>query len=237
MGTRILEGIQTKSQIVATVKNTMTQDTAKSASGQISLVNEPDLDNGVSAGQANRGWQYKATLSSGGSTVIDLYDFAGFDYGAGAGRDIVGQTITLEEIVVIEIRNNNAMTADGQLEIEPDSTNGWSPIGSHTVSNGGALRGQGSLRKVQIAEQAFDVTDASSHRIQLTANGGDVDYEIAVLGRHDDNESSSSSSSSSSNSSSSSSSSVSSSSVSSSSSASSSSQSSSSQSSSSSASA
>lgn len=204
MGTRALGTPKFELRLNATVQNTLDDNTVAAAAIAASISDQ--LTSGVSASQANRGWQWKEfTISSGGNQVIDLYDFAGIDIGGGAGNDAVGQAMSpIEEIVAIIVRNNNAITAAGQLEVEPDSSNGWTPIGTHTVATGGALRGQGSMSKYQPAESAFDVTDASSHRLKLTANGGDVSASVWILGRHDDDESSSSSSSQSSQSSSSS---------------------------------
>lgn len=206
--TRSLESIKINHSVSATVKNQMTADTTKVATGQLSLTHAPAMANGVSANQASRAFQFKGTITSAGTLVIDLYDGGSLDYGAGAGKDILGQDILMLEIVDILIVNHNAVGDAGQLEVEPDATNGWAPIGSHTVANGGALRGQGAIHKTQPSTDGFPVTDASSHRLLLTATGGAVDYEIIALARHDVDESSSSSSSSSSESSSSSASSV-----------------------------
>lgn len=202
MANRSLSSAKVGAKINATVQNVM--DDGNTASGAVNINVDDTVSDGVSAGEANRGWQWVHTaanpkqITSGSTLVFDLYDFAALDMGAGDTRDIVGQTITLEEIVAILVKNSNAEGAAGQLEVEPDAVNGWTPIGSHTVATGGALRAQGLLLKYQPAEAGFDVADGSNHRLLLTANGGNVNVEIAVLGRHDDNESSSSSSSSSS---------------------------------------
>lgn len=193
MGTRSLSSPRMTASISATVANLL--DSGKSAQGGIALSRDLKLSNGINASQANRAVEYSATISSGGSLVIDLYDWASVDGGAGSGNDITGQPLVLEEIVVIMITNENAVGDAGLLQIEPDTSNGWSPVGSHTVANGGALRGQGVLLKAQPAEAGFDVTDASSHRIKLSASGAGVLFKIAVLGRNDDDDSSSSSSS------------------------------------------
>lgn len=192
---RTLSSGRVSVSIAATITNTLTD--GSTASSSISGSASRSLSNGVSANQANRAWQKKsATLSSGASTVIDLYDFVGEDVGAGDGNDAIGQAMSpVEEIAAILIVNENAVTADGILEVEPDSSNGWTPIGTHTAATGGGLRGQGILLKSQTAEAGFDVTDASSHRLKLTANSADVTYSVYVLGRHDDEESSSSTSS------------------------------------------
>ena len=149
-------------------------------------------------------YKNNGSISSGASEVIDIYDFVGTDGGTGDGRDPVGQTLALAEIVYIAVANTNARTASGTLEVEPDSTNGWSPMGTHTAATGGGITGGGAIAKMAVADSGFVVTDASSHRIKLTANGADCGYSIIVVGRHDADDSSSSNSSSSSSSASSS---------------------------------
>lgn len=203
MAQRSVNNPQVSAKLTGTLRNTL--DDSVIASAGLTGASAQSLGNGAEANQCNRAWQYyQKTLSSGASLTIDLYDYASVDIGAGSGRDAVGRLLVMEEIVAILIKNDNASTADGQLEIEPGDTNGWTPIGSHTAANGGALRGHGMLLKFQPAEQGFDVADASSHTLKLTANGGDITYSIWLLGRSDDDVSSSSSSSSSSQSSSSS---------------------------------
>ncbi len=205
MANRSLTSPKVEVKISATVRNVM--DDGRAAQGAVNGGTADSLNSGVDANQANRAWQWKNKILANGATlVVDIFDMASFDVGAGLGNDIVGQTMSpIEEVVAIKIKNENAPTlVAGLLEIEPDSSNGWTPIGTHTVANGGALGGGGILLKYQPAEAGFNVTDASNHRILLTANGGPVTFSIYLLGRHDDEASSSSSSSSSSVSSSSS---------------------------------
>ena len=191
----------TKFQVSTTVKNVL-GDTGRSAVSVVGFTIQPSLVDGVSANQANRAQEIAGTLVSGGTLVIDLYDWAGIDNGAGAGNDPVGQALIMEEVVLIVVYNESDTTG-GDLAVAPDASNGWAGIGTH--SGAGILKPGAFLIKGNPHTDAFDVVDASSHRIILTASGGaDVDYRVLVLGRHDDDESSSSSSSSSSNSSSSS---------------------------------
>ena len=182
-----------------------TMDDASSASVPHPLWNyNKVMTNGVSASQANRAWQStNRAIASGAQEIIDVYQFAGIDIGGGDGNDGLGQALLLEEIVGIAIINENAVDAAGRLEVFPAASEGWAPIGTHTVATGGSLGGQGVLMKIDYTETGFDVS-ASSHRITFRASGGDVTYSIYIFGRHDDEESSSSSSSSVSSSSSSS---------------------------------
>lgn len=194
MGIRSLQNQQVKLSITATARNVLSTDPALQASAAINFSHNPELSSGVSEDQANRVIDYSATIAASGTLVIDLYDLGTLDMGAGAGLDLLGQAVIIEEIMLIMIKNKSAESG-GVLQIAPDASNGWAPIGSHTVANGGALQPDGLLLKMQTDTVGFDVADASSHRIILTATGGDVDFRLVILGRHDDDESSSSSSS------------------------------------------
>lgn len=196
MGTRSLTSPKITVSLTGSVVNQMTVNTARQATSAFEFKREISFSSGVSLDQVNRAWEFEGLINSGGFVVIDLFDYAGFDTGSGDGDDFVGQDLEVEEIVAIMIGNENLDSVlTGDLEIIPDPSNGWTPIGSHTVATGGSLKSQGLLCKLQTAEAGFDITDASSHRIRLDANGGNVNYKIAIIGRHDDNESSSSSSS------------------------------------------
>lgn len=200
MASRTLSGPKISLRLTGSVVNTMDDGTTATAPHP-TVSYSKTLTNGVSANQANRGWQsIGRTLASGHQETIDLYDFIGLDIGAGAGNDGVGQALAIEEIVAIAITNDNEVDAAGRLEVLPAVGEGWSPIGTHTVATGGALDGQGILFKANVSELGFDVA-GSNHRITMRASGGSVTYSIYLFGRHDDNESSSSSLSSSSSSS------------------------------------
>ncbi len=180
------------------LKNTLDDASGTTTVTHPSLNYEMALSNGVGSNQGNRSWQILSqTLNSGASRTFDLYDLDTVNIGAGLGRDGIGQLVVpYEEIVTIVIINNNLVTEAGQLEIEPDGEDGWTPIGSHTVTLGGALGGQGILVKAQPSTNGFDVVDGSSSRIKLTANGGDVSFSLYLMARNADEESSSSVSSS-----------------------------------------
>ncbi len=204
MAIRDLASPKVVAQLLANVRNTL--DDGQTITGSLAGSVSDALTSGVSANQANRGFQWKEKiLASGASIVLDLYDFVNLDAGAGNGNDMVGQALVLEEITAILIVNENDVDTVGQLEVLPDpARGGWTPIGIHTVGTGGALRGGAHIQKYQPAEQGFDVSDgdAGSHRLKLSAVGGDIVYSVYILGRHDDDESSSSSVSASSSSSS-----------------------------------
>jgi hypothetical protein len=157
-------------------------------------LNQP-VSNGRGIGQADRATEYETTIASGDTLIINLYDWIGTDVGGGDGNDAVGQPMDLAEVVCIAIANENAVGTAGSLEVEPYTSEGWTPLGEHTVANGGALKGQGSLVKINMASPAFPVEDGVSQNIALTAVGGNIAVRITVFGRSVDPASSSSSSS------------------------------------------
>ena len=177
----------------ATIKNTLDD-------GQVAQVVLSDtvvsgkLQDGVEANQATRAWARKDhTLASGATEDIDLYDFAGIDIGAGAGNDGLGLPMALEEIVTFCIRH---VSGAGRLELMPTNPANYATwVPSLTVAAGSALKANGLLLLHQPAASAFDVADGSSHMMRVGANGGDIVYDLYIIGRHDDEASSSSSSS------------------------------------------
>jgi len=193
---RSISGSKLTLKMVGTLRNTLTDASMPSvASPDLSYAKT--LASGIGVDQANRSWMSEnRTLENTHQDTFDLYDMSGVDIGAGAGLDALGQDIVFQEIVAIAIVNENAVTAAGQLEVFPSSSEGWDPIGSHTVANGGALRGGGVLFMAQPATDGFDVDPDSSHRITCRASGGSVTYSIYIFARDDDAESTSSSSSS-----------------------------------------
>ena len=185
-----------KCTLTASLRNTVTDGSVASITVGGLKVNTK-LDSGVEAEEANRAWQREGVrITSGGTEDIDLYDFAGIDIGGGAGNDGLGQAMALEEIMGLLLVSDS--TSVGQLEIMPaNPANYWTCMPKHTVALGNALKAGGALLIFQPNTDAFDVVDASSHVIRLGANGGNVDYSMYILARHDDELSSSSSSTSS----------------------------------------
>lgn len=155
------------------------------------------LATGIEESQGNRAWHLRGReITSGNTLDIDLYDMAGEDVGGGAGNDAIGQAMAVEEILLIAIMQTGGT---GRLEIMPSSPAGalaWMP--DLTVANGGALRYDsvnsrcGMLFMMNPGADSFDISDGSSHVLRLKANGGAVTVDILLVGKHDDNESSSS---------------------------------------------
>ena len=194
MSTRTAES-EVKLAFASSIKNLVDSGVYATASIGQTVVSGKILS-GVSASQANRAWELRAHTIINGTTIdIDLYDYAGWDIGAGAGNDALGQTLTIEEIVCLVVKQ---VSGDGQLEIQPSvPTSGgltWAP--QMTVANGGALRAGACICLFCSHTHGFDIDDGVSHVLRLGAKNGHVVADVYVLGRHDDEESSSSTSSS-----------------------------------------
>lgn len=180
----------------ATARNQLTD--GQVASVAFAIQRNTGLANGLGDNQITRVWaDENREIASGANETIDLFDFAGEDIGAGAGRDGIGQVLVMAQVVCLYIE---VVSGPGSLAINapaPANPVDWIP----TFSSGSALREGSELMLFHPGANAFPVVDGSAHQLTLAAVGGDVVYSIYVLGRHDTDESSSSSSESSSSSS------------------------------------
>jgi len=193
--TRSLVNTTALLSLTTTVKNFI-DATGQSVSTPVKITKTHNLASGTESAEADRAVEHQVDITAGNTVVIDLADFVGTDVGAGDGNDALGLPLVLHQIVAIAIVNQNAIDTDGLLEIEPDVTNGWTALGSHTVALGGALPAQGSVSKIIPGAIALEVADGSTHRLALTAVDDDVDCRIVIFGRSEPPASSSSSSSS-----------------------------------------
>ena len=190
MGTRAATG-EVKLVVSANLTNEMDDGTPVAAASISETPASGRLANGVSEDQFNRGWVNDRELASSASEDIDFYDLGSLDIGAGAGADPLGQALAFEELVTVIIWQTGGT---GRLQVNatsPSNPLAWMP--SLTVANGGALRNDSVVMFHRPGEDGLDITDASSHMVRFGASGGTVEYTLILLGRNDDNESSSSS--------------------------------------------
>lgn len=134
------------------------------------------LSSGRSTDEQDRGWERVGrTLTSGSFEEIDLFSFDGLDVGFGAGSDRVGQPLHCDKLVTIIIKHESGT---GSLEVTPGNSNGWTPIGLHTVSNAGAIKAGGVIKKHVPHADALAIANESNHKIRFEASGGDVVYSV-----------------------------------------------------------
>ena len=151
------------------------------AAFNLSNVISKQLSNGIAAAQVDRIWQDLGRTLAVGTEVIDLYDFAAQDIGAGVGLDPLGQALALEEIALIMINNKSAT---GTLLVGGEgSTAAFNALFNGVDTSVLTIPPLGMLLLAVESKPGYDVEDAANHLLQLEAVGGTVTYDIIIAGR------------------------------------------------------
>jgi len=149
------------------------------------LVLEPAtlLSNGTTANKADRLVQDRdRELGSGNTRDLDMYSIGNMEP-RGTGLDLLGNTVTLAEVVTVLIYNHPGDSAGNLLVGGKGDSTAWnSPFNGDDDAVMVAVPG-GWLMLHAPTDPAYAVADGSNHILQLEASGGDVTYDIAVLGR------------------------------------------------------
>lgn len=179
------------SQIVAgmTLKATVQNfvDNAANPNAQVALgvafAQSPPLGSGVAALQADRMWQSTGrVLVSAANETINLYSFAGIDIGAGAGNGPLGGAMA--QIAIVAVLVINRATSIGNMVVGGQGTaNAW--LGGCLNANTSTLTFHpgGGAMLFDPSATAFTVGAASNNLLQVAASGGNITYDIYVLGR------------------------------------------------------
>lgn len=185
MGTRSLSSIRVSAQLEALLTNLINASPALSS--QVAqggtITPATSLANGTSADQADRIIHDPArSLTGASSETIDLHDFAGFDIGAGAALDALGQAAGFAEIVAILIENS--IDSLGNLTIGGEgSTAAWQgPFNASDTNAIGPIPPGGILMLFNRADPAWTVTDVTSHLLKI-ASSNDATYSLTIIGR------------------------------------------------------
>jgi hypothetical protein len=123
-------------------------------------------------------------LVGGTNEELDLYDLGSVDIGAGAGKDPLGGTLALAEIVTILVYVES--TSVGTLEIGGTSSatgNEFNSIFGADAHNVKGLKAKSVFLIHNPADPAFAVADTTNHKLKMAAVGGAVDYSIYIFGR------------------------------------------------------
>lgn len=141
---------------------------------------------GTIADKVDKAWFSKSrALTSGNDETLDLYDWGSVNLGAGAGKDPLGQAQALVEIaaILIYVRPESA----GNLIVGNDGTTAAfnSIFAGSTDSDTAAVtvKPGGIFLIAAPGDPAYAVADTSNHLLKLAASGGNVTYDIHVLGR------------------------------------------------------
>lgn len=184
MGTRGIDAALTL-KLIGTLTNDL-EDSPKTPEHEVELLIRPDdIQTGTGENQGNRLWEREFEIPGGTSHTVDIYDFSNQDVGAGLGNDMLGQALSLAEIVVFIIYNQGP----GRLKVEPGSPNPFSAWGTDRLPDGISPGGFDAF--YMPSEDAQDV-DSLSANLKLTALHADCEAHLVILGRAADDQSESS---------------------------------------------
>lgn len=137
------------------------------------------LTEGTGADQADRSNQdVGRALTSGNNEDLDIYDLAGFDL----ATDPLRNPVTYTEVVAILVRNRS--TSAGSLLVGGNGTAAaWNSIFAGSDTGKIELKPGGGFLIWAPTDPAYVVADTSNHLLRMEASGGNVTYDIHVLGR------------------------------------------------------
>jgi hypothetical protein len=161
--------------------NTLTNSLA-APSALVEAAIAMSLTDGTAADKADKLWASKSRALVGAtSETLDLYDLGSVDIGAGAGKDPLGGTLALVEIVAILIYNSTSST--GTLTIGADGTTAaWNSIFNGDDEAAVTVKPGGFFAIGSPTDPAYAVADTSNHLLKI-ASSANLTYDIYVLGR------------------------------------------------------
>lgn len=170
-------------QCAGNIQNTDPQASAI-VGESVSLV---QLLTGIGEDQINRAISKRdIELADDSFISIDLFDFAGFDAGAGDGKDALGQSNAWNQVVMILVILKAGSL--GALRIGGEGTGAafnspWD--GNDSARN--IIRATENLPGVFLIMNpdaaGYEVTDATNHLLKFHAVGGEVTFSVCLFGR------------------------------------------------------
>jgi len=134
---------------------------------------------GTTANKADLFYQeIDRALTSASNDDLDVYDMAVFD----AATDLLGNTITHVEICAVAIRNQSGSAGNLVLGGE-GSAAAWNSMFSASDTATITIHPGGFFMLVAPDDPAYAVADTSNHLLRVNASGGDITYDISILGR------------------------------------------------------
>jgi hypothetical protein len=161
-------------------ENTLTDSSIAKFNDKFSI--NDSLATGTEVDQADRLWFSKGrVLATGTSEDIDVYDLASVDIGAGSGSDALGQSFALTELVALVVHNK---AASGNLKVGGKGTTAaFSSLFDSDDDAKIIVKAGGFAILYAPADPAYEVADTSNHVLKVQASGGEVTYDILIIGR------------------------------------------------------
>lgn len=143
-----------------------------------------DLASGTAADQQDLWMQDTGrAVTSGNTDDIDVFDWAQTNSGPGAGRDLIGNPLSVVEITGILIFNRT--TSVGNITVGNNNTPAaWNSLFNGTDTGAWGPRGPGAIFfSFDPTKPALAVADMTNHLLTIAATGGDITYDIYMAGR------------------------------------------------------
>lgn len=181
---RSLDGLKLVAQLAGVLQNDI--DGVADAAG-VSLGSKftpaTALTSGTAANKADIFWADRdRTVTSGNTEDIDVYDLGSLDVGAGAGKDALGQAVTMAEIVAVLIECS-AASAGTLLVGGKAASTAWNSLFNGDDDAVLVVKPGGAFLVFAPTDPAYAVADTSNHLLTMAASGGNVTYSITILGR------------------------------------------------------
>lgn len=168
-------------RFAALLQNTLTNSLG-TTSAPVEATYNLSLTDGTSANKADKLWASVArSLSGATSETLDVYDLGSVDIGAGAGKDPLGGSLTLAEIVGIMVVN--ATTSTGTITLGADGTTAaWNSPFAGDDEAALTIKPGGLVILTAPTDPGFAVADTSNHLLKV-ASSATLTYDIYILGR------------------------------------------------------
>lgn len=174
-------------KMVASLANTIQSVSAGVSIDTASIFSSVSLTDGTTANKADKLWFDEGRALSGTTPEdIDLYDFGSIDIGGGAGKDPLGGTLALAEIVAVLITNDSSSTGNIYVGGKNAGT-AWNAVFAiggvaDDTAQFGPIKPGGWLCFGAPTDPAYAVADTTSHLLTMTPTAN-ATYNIYVLGR------------------------------------------------------
>ena len=170
-------------QLNGTYTNTLTDSTTVSHALAKSF--SDTLATGTGDDQSDIFWSSSSrTLADAATETFDMYDLGTLNIGAGAGKDHLGQSVAFADVTALFIFNNTTVANDGKLVVGADGTSAcWNSPFDGDDDGKLVIPPAGFVALFSPKDGAWAVADSTNHLLKMAASGGEVTYDIFVVGR------------------------------------------------------
>lgn len=180
-----LTNVALEAKFTATLTNALANNLGSPAV-KIAKALKLALTDGTTGNKADKLWASEGReLGSGTDEELDLYDLGSVDIGAGAGKDPLGGSLALAEIVALLVvcesgtADATTLTIGGATDSTGNEFNSIFGDDSDLVK----IKRNGFFFIASPGDPAYAVADTTNHVLKIAAVGGAAVYSIYVLGR------------------------------------------------------